>query len=310
MLRLILWRLVQLPLLLAIIFTVTFALVWIVPGNPLTPDSGPRPPAEVVQAMRHRYNLDNPWAFAGSYLDRLLLHGDFGPSLRHTDQSVNDILAQGLPVSIELGLAAMVVALLLGTAAGIAGALWPGSALDFSSLAVALAGISLPNFVTGSVLLAVFAGLLHWLPVGGWNGWGDDWQKIILPAITLGIMPAAYIARLIRLGLADVMSSDFIRTARAKGVSRSGTLFRHALKVAYLPVLSFLGPAAAAAMTGSFVVEKVFNINGIGQLFVDGVLGNDKAVVLGVVLVYATMLVLLNLLVDVAYAWLDPRIDV
>lgn len=304
MLRLIFSRLLQLPLILAAVFVVTFTLAWVIPGNPLE-QSDRRPPREVAQAMQRQYNLHSPWAFAGSYLKNVLLHGDLGPSLRYGGRRVNDIIADGLPRSAMLGIAALIVGLVLGTTAGVIGALKPGSPLDFSSLAVALVGISLPNFVTGSVLLVVFAGLLHWLPVGGWGGI----QHMILPAITLGVAPAAYIARLVRLGLADVMSSDYIRTARAKGLSRQRALFKHALKVAYLPVLSFLGPAAAAAMTGSFVVEKVFNIPGLGEHFVTAVLNKDQSLILGIVLTYASMLVLFNLLVDVAYAWLDPRIS-
>ena len=194
---------------------------------------------------------------------------------------------------------------MLGTTAGLIGAWRPRSWLDGWTLTLTLVGISLPSFVTGTVLLVVFAGLLRWLPIGGWVSPRD----MILPAITLGLAPAAYIARLVRLGLADVMSSDYLRTAYAKGVSHPRALFKHALKVAYLPVLSFLGPAAAAAMTGSFVVEKVFNIPGIGEYFVNAVLNKDQFLILGIVLVYATMLIVFNLLVDLAYAWLDPRIE-
>lgn len=305
MAHLVFWRLVQLPAILAVIFVATFALAWLIPGSPLERPEGQRPPVEVQLAMERQYNLHSPWAFAGSYLQNLLFRGDFGPSLRYADQRVSDILARGLPVSAMIGAAALVVALLLGTVAGVVGALRPGSMLDFGSLAVALVGISLPSFVTGSVLLVVFAAMIPLLPVGGWGGV----EHLILPAVTLGVAPAAYVARLIRLGLADVMTSDFIRTARAKGLSHHAALFRHAMKVAYLPVLSFLGPAAAAAMTGSFVVEQVFNVPGLGEHFVRAVLDKDQFLILGVVLTYSTILVLFNLGVDVAYAWLDPRIS-
>ena len=301
---LILRRLLQLPLILALVFGVTFVLVWVLPGNPLELSDGRRPPPEVEAAMRARYNLDSPTAFLGGYLKGAIV-GDFGPSLQYRGQQVRDILAAGLPVSMSLGIAALGVALILGTLAGVAGALKPGSALDSSSLALTLLGISLPNFVTGSILLVLFAGVLRWVPVGGWASPRD----MILPAITLGLAPAAYIARLVRLGLADIMASDYLRTARAKGLSHLKALFKHALKVAYLPVLSFLGPAAASVMTGSFVVEKVFNIPGIGDYFVNSVLNKDQSLILGIVLVYATMLILFNLIVDVAYAWLDPRIE-
>lgn len=304
MTALILRRLIQLPLILAVVFAVTFTLVWVLPGNPLDRADGRRPPPEVEQAMKARYNLDSPSKFVVEYLKGAVV-GDFGPSLQYKGQEVRDIIGEGLPVSASLGLAALVVALVLGTMAGVLGALKPGSPLDSTSLGIALLGISLPNFVTGTILLVLFAGVLRWVPVGGWNSPTD----MILPAITLGLAPAAYIARLIRLGLADIMSADYIRTARAKGLSHTKTLFKHALKVAYLPVLSFLGPAAASVMTGSFVVEKVFNIPGIGEHFVNSVLNKDQSLILGIVLVYATMLILFNLVVDVAYAWLDPRIE-
>lgn len=304
MTTLILRRLIQLPLILAVVFAVTFTLVWVLPGNPLDRADGRRPPPEVEQAMKARYNLDSPGKFVVEYLKGAVV-GDFGPSLQYKGQEVRDIIGKGLPISASLGLAALVVALFLGTLAGVLGALKPGSPLDSASLGIALLGISLPNFVTGTILLVLFAGVLRWVPVGGWSSPTD----MILPAITLGLAPAAYIARLIRLGLADIMHADYIRTARAKGLSQTKTLFKHALKVAYLPVLSFLGPAAASVMTGSFVVEKVFNIPGIGEYFVNSVLNKDQSLILGIVLVYATLLILFNLVVDVAYAWLDPRIE-
>ncbi len=305
MTRLIVVRLIQLPVIVAAIFMITFACAWMIPGDPLARPEAQRPPQEVQQAMRREYNLDSPWSFLGAYVKKVVTRCDFGPSLKFRDQRVNDIIASGLPVSALLGVAALIVALHLGLAAGVLGALRPGSAVDMSSLAMALIGVSLPAFVTGSVLLVVFAGLLHLAPVGGWG----TPRHLVLPAITLGVMPAAYIARLIRLGLADVMSSDYVRTARAKGLSMRRALFSHALKVAFLPVLSFLGPAAAAVMTGSFVVEKVFAIPGLGEHFVNAVLNKDQFLILGVVLVYSVMLVLFNLIVDVAYVWVDPRIE-
>ncbi len=320
--KLILRRLLQLPLILAVIFLVTFALVWMIPGDPLERPEGQRPPPEIAEAMRRQYNLHNPAAFVGGYLKDVLLHGDFGPSLTYRDQRVADILAAGLPVSATLGAAALVVALFVGLIAGVIGAIRPGSVLDLSSLVVALIGVSLPTFVTGSVLLALGAWMFNFAPIGtwewpGWEFWYADFYprlgnmllRLVLPALTLGAAPAAYIARLIRLGLADVLASDYIRTAQAKGLPVHTILFKHALKVAFLPVLSFLGPAAAAAMTGSFVVEQVFSISGMGEHFVNAVLNKDQFLVLGVVLVYSTILVIFNLLVDVAYAWVDPRIE-
>lgn len=355
MTRVLISRLIQFPVIMAVIFLVTFTMAWIVPGNPLENAEGRRPPPEIAAAMARQYHLDSSTGFLVNYLKgltlgsqehranydtssvgaavssyfRLLIEGSngyrppyFGPSLQHRDLTVNAIIGQGLPVSMMLGTAAIIVALIIGLMAGIIGALKPGSPLDLASLIVALVGVSLPSFVIGSVLLVVFVGMWQLAPVGGWEWpgweiWTPYWwqdtaemlRKLILPAITLGLAPAAYIARLIRLGLADVMSSDFIRTARAKGLSTHEALFRHALKVAFLPVLSFLGPAAAAAMTGSFVVEKVFNIPGLGKDFVFAVLNKDQFLILGLVLTYSTILIIFNMLVDIAYAWVDPRIE-
>ncbi len=316
MLTLLLSRLIQLPVILAVIFLLTLTLVWVIPGSPLETEDARQVDPEVLEAMEAQYGLDaSTPVFAWNYLVDVTTAFDFGPSLQYPGQTVRGILAKTLPVSMALGVGALAFGLLLGTTAGVLGALKPGSALEATSLTVALIGISLPSFVTGNILLAVFAGLtrrylpdaevLH-LPLGGWG----SPAAMVLPAVALGLAPAAYIARLIRLGLADVMSSDFVRTARAKGLTQHQALFGHALKVAFLPVLSFMGPAAASALTGSFVVEKVFNIPGLGQDFVNAVLNKDQFLLLAIVLVYSTLLILFNLVVDVAYAWLDPRIEV
>ena len=315
MLRLILSRLLQLPVILFVILVVTFTMAWVMPGDPFTADAAKQPPVAVQRAMKARYNMDKgPVVFFQGYLEGVFTRGDFGESTASPGRKVSDIIKEGLPISAALGLTAIAFGLVLGTTAGVLGALKPKSALDAGSLAITLIGISLPSFVTGAVLLAVGASLTRrympgltftHLPLGGWDGL----TSMILPAIALGLAPAAYVARLIRLGLADIMSSDFVRTARAKGLSTRDALFKHALKVACLPVLSFLGPAAASVMTGSFVIEKLFNIPGIGQEFVYAVQNKDQMVILGVVLVFATMLIVFNLLVDLAYAWVDPRID-
>jgi oligopeptide transport system permease protein len=314
-LTLILRRLIQLPLILGIIFLLTLMLVWVIPGSPLETEDARQVDPAVIEAMEAQYGLNKSTPeFAVDYLLGIF-RGDFGPSLQYPGQTVRGILAETLPVSMALGVGALAFGLLLGTTAGVLGALKPGSALETGSLVIALIGISLPSFVTGNLLLAVFAGLtrrylpdaefLH-LPLGGWGGPA----ALILPSIALGLAPAAYIARLIRLGLADVMSSDFVRTARAKGLTQREALFGHALKVAFLPVLSFLGPAAASALTGSFVIEQVFNIPGLGNYFVNAVLNKDQFLLLAIVLIYSTLLIGFNLVVDVAYAWLDPRIEV
>lgn len=324
MIRFIVSRLVQLPVILLVIYVVTLTLAWQIPGNPLDNSEGRRANEAITQAQLRQYNLDSGWSFATGYL-RGLTRGDMGASLQYRDQTVSGIIASSLPVSAALGALALMFALLIGVGTGIIGALWPRSPLDWGSLAVSLIGVSLPTFVTGVILLVVFVGVLEWAPLGGWE-W--PWSEVIdpdvamhtrvfnvlhhmlLPALTLSLGPAAYIARLTRLGLADVLASDFVRTARAKGVSRSKVIYKHALKVAFLPVLSFLGPAAAYTLTGSFVVEQVFNIPGMGEYFVNGVRNKDLYLIVGVVLCFSTILVLFNLLVDVLYAWIDPRIDV
>lgn len=331
---LVLRRLAQLPFILMIIYTLTLALAWAVPGNPLDKPDTRQPPPEVQEAMLKQYNLDSFWSFYWSYLGnttgysylRDSINGDatnaakaateagrpvpvrrmfdMGPSLQYNDWNVNEILSSSLPVSITLGAVAMIIALFIGLTAGVIGAVRPNSVADFGTLAVALVGISLPSFVIGTVLLLVFPVILG---IGNVAKWGQL-SDMILPALTLSLPFAAYIARLTRMGMIDVLGQDFIRTARAKGVSEARVLLKHALKNAFLPVLSYLGPATALAMTGSFVVEKVFNVPGMGQHFVNAVLNKDLFLILGVVLVFSTMLILFNLMVDVLYRWVDPRI--
>jgi oligopeptide transport system permease protein len=301
----ILRRIAQMPLILLAIYTVTFLLAWALPGSAVINEEGRAPPPEVLAAIEARYGLDNPVRFYFTYLRDVLFSLDFGPSLRYPDWTVNQIIASALPVSIALGLTSILIATVLGLAAGVIGALKPNSWADFATLALALIGISLPTFVIGAVLLIVFP---VWLGLGRVGGWGTP-ADLLLPAFTLSLPFAAYIARLTRLGMIETLSADYIRTARAKGLSDRAVVLKHALKNAFLPVMSYLGPAAAAAMTGSFVIEKVFNVPGIGQHFVNGVLNKDLFLIMGVVLVYATILIFLNLAVDVLYRWIDPRIE-
>lgn len=331
---LILRRLASLPIILLVIYTITLTLAWAVPGNPLeNPEKRPKP--EVVEQMKKQYNLDSFPRFYVSYLssatgfeyakdwisgdlerDREAAKAagfppaarpvfDLGPSLEYDDWTVNEIVRGALPVSITLGAAAILIALVIGLGAGVIGAVKPNSFADLFTLTIAMIGISLPGFVIGTALLLVFAVLIPVFPVGGWGGP----SKAILPAITLSLPFAAYIARLTRMGMIEALGADYIRTARAKGASERAVLYKHALKNAFLPVLSFLGPATALAMTGSFVIEKVFTIPGMGQHFVNGVQNKDLFLIMGVVLIFATMLILFNLVVDVLYRWVDPRIE-
>lgn len=334
MLGLIVRRLIQLPIIVLVIYTLTLLLAWSIPGNPLENPEGRQPKPEVIEAMKRQYNLDSFPKFYWSYLanatgvayasdalggdlarerEKARADGqappkryifDFGPSLQYEDWTVNEIVRDSLPVSITLGAIAILIALGVGVLAGIVGAVRPNSMVDLGTLMVALIGISLPSFVIGTVLLLVFP---VWLGIGE-VGSSAGPLDMLLPAITLSLPFAAYIARLTRMGMIDALSTDYVRTARAKGVSESRVLLRHALKNAFLPVLSYLGPAAALAMTGSFIVERVFNVPGMGQHFVNGVQNKDLFLIIGVVLVFATMLVVFNLAVDVLYRWVDPRI--
>ncbi len=322
MIALIARRLAQLPLILLVIYTITFTLAWALPGSAVIRDEGRRPPAAVLQAMEAQYNLNNPARFYWQYLyhasgARWLLESitgegkapgyifDFGPSFRYDDWTVNELIASSLPVSVALGFGAILLALVIGLAAGVIGALRPNSACDHLTLALALVGISLPSFVIGTMLLMIFP---VWLGVGRVASW-EQAQDAILPAFTLSLPFAAYIARLTRMGMIDTLAADYIRTARAKGLPEHRVILRHALKNAFLPVLSYLGPACAFAMTGSFVVERVFSVPGIGQHFVSAVKNKDLFVIMGIALSYSAMLILFNLIVDILYTWVDPRIE-
>lgn len=304
MTHIVLSRLAQAALTLLAVYTITFALAWALPGSAVMSDESRRPAPETVAALEARYNLHDPLAFYTGYLRRLLLHGDFGPSLRYADWSVNEIIAGALPVSISLGLLAVGFALVIGVPAGVVSAAKPRSIGAGLALLLALGGVSVPSFVIGSALLIIFP---VWLGIGRVGAWGSP-MDAILPALTLALPIAAYIARLTRVGMAEALASDYIRTARAKGLPESIVLRRHALRNAILPVVSYLGPATAGAMTGSFVVERVFNVPGLGQHFVSAALNKDLFLIMGVTLVYAALLVGMNLIVDLLYAVIDPRI--
>lgn len=296
-------RLLQGLVVLWVIYSVTFLLVILLPGNPLESTEGRAISPVIEKALRERYGMENNWRFYGGYLARVSRF-DFGESLYYKDWTCNQIIAASLPVSVSLGAWALCVALVGGVLLGVLGAVYRGSVIDYAALAVAVVGISVPSFVIGAGLLIVFAIMLGWAPVGGWGTLAQVW----LPGIALALPFMAYIARLTRLGMLDVLGSDYIRTARAKGCDPATVVWKHALKNAFLPVLSYLGPAAAYILTGSFVIEKVFNIPGLGTHFVQSVLNKDQMLVLAVVLVYSAMIVVFNLLVDIAYGWLDPRI--
>lgn len=290
------------PSLVLLVF-VTTLLMYHAPGNPFANERATSP--QVEAALRTHFGVpESATEFFWVYMRRLFVDGSLGPSIKVQGRMVEDLIAPALPVSVTLGLLALVIACSLGLILGIRAGLKPNSAADYTSMGLSMVGLSVPNFVIGAVLVIVFALHLRWLPVAGWGGYAE----LVMPAVTLALPYAAYIARLARSGTIDVMQQDFIRTARAKGVPESAVVLRHALRGAILPVVSYLGPAAAGIMTGSFVVETLFGVPGMGQWFVKGAINRDYSVVLGTALVYTSLVTSFNLLVDLAYAWLDPRV--
>lgn len=287
----------------ACVYVLTFVMVITIPGNPFQQGDRTMAP-EVEQALRARYNMDNNWVYFGQLLAGAV-RLDFGPTFTYNDWTCNQIIASALPVSVTLGLLAILIALAVGIPIGVFSAVKRNTWFDVAALIFVLVGVSTPLFVTGSVLLTIFAVQVHLAPVGGWG----TLAHLPLPALTLSLPFTAYIARLTRIGMLDALGSDFVRTALAKGVSPRAVVWRHALKVALLPVLSYLGPAAAQAMTGSFVVEKVFGVPGLGQHFVNAALNLDAGLILATVLCFSALLVGLNLVIDLLYAWIDPRIS-
>ena len=234
-----------------------------------------------------------------------VISGDFGPSLQYKDWSVNELISRGFPVSATIGGLAMLLAFFIGTGVGVFAALKQNTPMDYSVMGVAMLGISIPNFVIAPLLilgLAIYGG---WLPASGWD-W--TWQRMVLPVVTLALPAIAYIARLTRGSMIEILHSNFIRTARAKGLPESQVILRHALKPALLPVISYMGPATAVLMTGSVVVERIYNIPGLGSYFVQGALNRDYTLVMGVVVFYGIVIILFNFIVDLLYAWLNPRI--
>ncbi len=285
------------------VYAVTFVMVMVIPGNPFATADRNMPP-EVVRALQARYSMDNSASYFVEYLWGAL-HLDFGPSFRYREWTCSEIIGQALPVSMSLGFLAILIAVLVGVPIGVLGAVRRNGLFDVVGLSFVLIGISIPTFVAGSAILTVFAIYLKVAPIGGWGTAGH----LLLPAVTLSLPFTASIARLTRVAMIDVLSSDFVRTGLAKGLSRRAVVWKHALKVAFLPVLSYLGPATAQAMTGSFVVEKVFSVPGLGQHFVDAALNLDRGLILGTVLSYATLLIAINIAVDCFYTLVDPRIE-
>jgi oligopeptide transport system permease protein len=279
-------------------------MVHAAPGGPFD-DERVLPP-EIEANIARAYQLDKP--LAQQFLSYMsgLLHGDLGPSYRYRDHTVSELIGSAFPLSLKLGAMAMVFAVVVGVGVGTVAALRRNSLLDRIVMALALTGISIPVFVIAPLLVLLFAVHLQWLPAG-WSG-SEGLARFLLPAFSLALPQIAYIARLTRASMIEVLSSDFVRTARAQGLGTQAIVRFHALKPAMLPVLSYMGPAIAAILTGSVVVEEIFGIPGLGQFFVRGALNRDYTLVLGIVIFYATLVVLLNLVVDILYGVIDPRI--
>ncbi len=303
MTRFIFWRLLQAIPVILIVITVTFFLVRMAPGGPFASEKAVIP--EVQAALEAQYRLDQPMLqqYAAYLFD--LARGDLGPSFKYPGWRVNEIIASGLPVTAELGFYALLVALFIGSLAGIIAALKPNTAQDYLPMSAAMIGICMPSFLLGPILLLVFGIYLEWLPVAGW---GDVPGDKILPAITLGSTYAAYIARLTRAGMLDVLSQDYIRTARAKGLPQWRIVTVHALRGAMIPTVAFLGPAFAGLLSGSFVVETIFQIPGLGRLYVQAAFNRDYTMILGTTVFLATLIVLFNLFSDILAAWMNPRL--
>ncbi len=302
MLRFIARRLLETIPVLFIIITATFFMIRFVPGGPFTSEKAVTP--EILANLEAHYGLNKP--LYQQYFDYLgsLAKGDFGPSFKYPNRTVNEIIADKLPVSLELGLLSLAVALLFGLPLGVIAAVKRNTFFDYICSSVAMMGICIPTFVLGPLLVLVFAIHLGWFNASGWYLPVDR----VLPAATLGLVYAAYIARLTRGGMLEVLHQDYIRTARAKGASEFRVIFRHALRGGLLPVVSFLGPAIAGILTGSFVIETIFQIPGLGREFVNSAFNRDYTLVLGTVILYAGLIITLNLLVDIAQVWLNPKL--
>lgn len=287
-----------------LVATLVFVLVRVVPGGPF--DQERAVPVEVQRQLDAKYHLNDPVLKQyGDWLLALVTKGDLGPTFKYPNRTVNEIIALSLPVSMQLGFWAMLFALAMGIPLGIVGAIRQNTWKDTAAMGVAMVGLSVPRYVLAPLLMLVFSLKLYWFPVARW----ETWRHMVLPIICAGLPVAAYIARLTRGGMLEVIRSDFIRTARAKGLSERKVVLKHALRGGLLPVVSFLGPGFSGLLVGSLVVEKIFNIPGMGRYFVEAATNRDYNLVMGVMLVYGFLLMLFNAIVDVAYAFIDPRVE-
>ncbi|MDO4441232.1 MAG: oligopeptide ABC transporter permease OppB [Moraxella sp.] len=304
MLKLIFKRFLEAIPTMLFLITVSFFMMRLAPGSPFTGERN-LPPA-VLANIEAKYNLNDPlWLQYLNYLKQLLM-GDFGPSFKYKDYTINELLAQSLPVSVEIGLYAFVIALVLGVTLGVIAALKQNTFFDYALMTVAMTGVVMPSFVKGPLLVLLFAVIWQVLPAGGWNN--GALPNLILPVGTLAIGYASSIARVTRGSMIEVLNSPYIRTAKAKGLPTSHIVFKHALRPAMLPVISFLGPAFVGIITGSIVIETIFGLPGIGQLFVNGALNRDYSLVLSLTILVGVLTIFFNAVVDILYALIDPKI--
>ena len=296
--------LVAVPTLLILII-LSFLLMHAAPGGPFTFEK--KLPPEIMANLNAKYGLDQPlWRQMFNYVWGIVAHFDFGPSFVYKDRNVNEIIAQGFPVTLYYGAVAFVMAVVVGIALGVFAAMYQNTWLDYLAVGISIGAQVLPNFVMAPILVLVFALWLDWLPAGGWEG--GQWRHIVLPAIALATSYMASISRITRSSMLEVLTSNHIRTARAKGLPTHKVILRHAIKPALIPVISYLGPAFVAMITGSVVIDMYFSTGGIGKSFVDAALNRDYAVMMGITLLVGFLTIVFNLLVDILYAWIDPKI--
>lgn len=286
------------------LITISFFMMRLAPGNPFSGEKN-LPPA-VLANIEAKYNLNDPlWSQYLNYLWQLL-HGDFGPSFKYKDHTINELLSQNLWVSVELGVYAFIIAVIIGVTVGVIAALRQNGVLDYTLMTLSMIGVAVPSFVKAPLMVFVFAVTLKWLPAGGWND--GAFINLVLPVTALSLSYIASIARLTRGSMIETLNSPFIRTARAKGLTTSQIVIKHALRPAMLPVISYLGPAFVGIITGSIVIEQVFGLPGLGQLFVNGALNRDYSLVLSLTILVGTLTIVFNAIVDILYAVIDPKI--
>lgn len=297
-------RFLWLVLVLFVVAFITFSLMHLVPGGPWDQEKQLDP--QVVANLNQKYGLDKPFVVQFGNFILGVLHGDLGISYSYQNRGVTQILLEGLPKTATLGITAFIIALLIGIPLGTAAALRQNSVVDYTSVLISTIFVSIPGFVLGILLMILFSVVLHWLPTSGWG----DIRQIIMPAFALAALPAAYIARIMRAGMLDVVQQDYVRTARSKGLTEKMVLLRHTMRNALIPVVTIAGPELAFLISGSFIIESLFSIPGIGRLFVQGVFARDYGLIMGAILFYAFAVAVVNLMVDILYSIIDPRIRI